>query len=51
MDELNKYILIKIKQLIEDAMENEIDEDEFVPIDTINSLSSLHKKLHNLFNT
>ena len=42
MDELNKYILIKIKQFL--------FEDEFVPIDTINSLSSLHKKLHNLFN-
>lgn len=46
MDDLNKYILIQIKRSIEDAMENEIDEDEFIPTEIIKLLAALHSNLH-----
>lgn len=42
MDDLNRYILKNIKRLIEDAMENEIDEDECISEDIINAMAKLH---------
>ena len=49
MDERNELILIWIERMIEDAMENEIDEDEFVPMKIVNLLSELHSELKELF--
>ena len=51
MDDKNEFILICIKRLIEDGMENEIDEDEFVPVSVVDLLSSLHSDLRELFKT
>ena len=49
MDDKNELILIWIKRLIEDGMENEIDEDEFVPLKIVNLLAELHSELKELF--
>ena len=49
MDDRNELILIWIKRLIEDGMENEIDQDEFVPPEIIDLLSNLHSELKELF--
>lgn len=49
MDDKNELILIWIKRLIEDGMENEIDEDEFVPVSVVDLLFSLHSDLQELF--
>ena len=49
MDDKNELILIWILRLIKDGMENEIDQDEFVPIEIINLLSNLQLELKELF--